>query len=569
MTKLAVIYDRASSEGQRDNWSRQDAQAIGTELAKKNGFTCELRQEVKSGEELVNRPVLKGILEEVENGLLQAIICQNLSRLSRDEDGIDGRYIKQLCRENNCVIITPDMVYDFTQETHDDMADFQFLAAKWYKRNMMKQLAQGLRGRAKSGKYMGGTPLLGYKIIYLPPEREGGKPVGDIAIEPDETPLVELIFNLYIEQGGNGAAKELNQLGYRKPRKARKYREKTGQNERPFFATDIVKMVENPLYAGFVRWGKNKHSRYLHDFEETMIHRPDLQIISIETWELANRERQKRMRDGSPKAKWTNHPFARLIKCPTCNGFMYGISKRDTRGEHERYRNVYRCHNRSNHNGQLCPYKGCISEKVAAMAIIPFVSQVLRVQLDLDEALEGAANKYGKNTIENGLEAEIKAEIAKTHEAKQRVVKAVADDIFTGDEAARQISELRQKEQRLERELIKLDEQDQIRQDYLDAIEALRHRDIEQTLWGLLYGSPKQRRILGRLLALIFEPASLEICSTGRGNNRQGKLAAYQFTDIFYELICRTNYQERYADMVISTHNFVEVIDTFKSIIHI
>ena len=56
----AVIYDRASSEGQKDNWSRQDALTIGPELAQKHGFdTWEIRQEVKSGEELANEEALK------------------------------------------------------------------------------------------------------------------------------------------------------------------------------------------------------------------------------------------------------------------------------------------------------------------------------------------------------------------------------------------------------------------------------------------------------------------------------------------------------------------------------
>jgi site-specific DNA recombinase len=324
MTKHAVIYDRASSAKQKDNWSRGDAETIGTELAKKYEFTTwELKQEIKSGEELANRPVLNGILEEIENGQVQAIICQSLSRLSRDEDGIDGRYIKQICRENNCLVITPDMPYDFSLETHDDMADFQFLAAKWQKRDMMKQVAQGLRERARSGEHMGGTPMLGYKIIYHPPQQDGEKPVGERVINQDEVPLVELIFDLYIERGGNGTAKELNRLGHRKPRKAKKYREKTGEDDRQFYETDITDMIKNPLYAGFSTWAKNKRSKHLKDFEETNVYRKELQIISIEKWELANRERQRRKRDGLPRAKWANHPFAKLVKCPACGGCMY------------------------------------------------------------------------------------------------------------------------------------------------------------------------------------------------------------------------------------------------------
>ncbi|MBN1992860.1 MAG: recombinase family protein [Anaerolineae bacterium] len=549
--KRAIIYDRASSEGQRDNWSRQDALSVGPELAQKHGFDVwETRQEVKSGEELANRPVMKGILEEIEAGEVQAIICQNISRLSRDEDGIDGRYIKQLCRENGCLIVTPDMVYDLSQETHDDMADFQFLGAKWYKRAMMKQLAQGLKARARQGKFMGGTPMLGYEVIYLPSKKEGGKPDSDLAIKQDEVPLVEKIFDLYIELGGNGTAKELNLQGYRKPRKNKKNREKTGQDDRPFFATDIVKIVQNPIYAGFVTWGKNKASRYLKDFDETMIYREELKIIPIEKWELANRERQRRVRDGLPSAKWTNHPFAKLVKCPDCGGVMYGITKRDKRSGKLALRNVYRCHQMTL-RGVGCSFQGSISENVVAGAVIPFISQVLRVQLDLSGALEAAANKYGKTSIESGLEAETKAEIAKTQEAKQRIVKAVADGIFTNDEAAKQIAELRQKEQRLERELIKLSEHEKIRDDYLAAIRVLEGQDIEKTLYNMLRGTQKQRRILGRLLALIFEPASLEIRSEGSGSNWKGELVAYQFTEKFFELICRTKYEDRYADVII------------------
>lgn len=275
------------------------------------------------------------------------------------------------------------------------------------------------------------------------------------------------------------------------------------------------------------------------------------QIIPIEKWEQANQERGRRIRDGLPRAKWTGHPFAKLVKCPVCGGPMYGITKKDKRGKIVKSRNVYRCHTFSL-RGIGCTYQGCISENVAAEVVIPFVSQVLRLRLSLDNALEEAANKYGKTGVEHGLEDEIKAGILKTQEAKQRVVKAVSDGIFTNEEAAKQIAELRQKEQRLERELVKLNESEHIRQEYIDAIKTLKNQDIEKTLWGLVNGNPKQRRILGRILSMIFEPASLGIKSEGSGNRRRGELESYQFTERFYELIiCSTNYKEQYADVII------------------
>lgn len=95
-SRLAVIYDRASTERQRDNYSRADAARL-SELAERLGYRWELRREIKSGESLANRPVMKGILEEVEAGMVGAIICQDFTRLSRDEDGIDGRVLRQIC----------------------------------------------------------------------------------------------------------------------------------------------------------------------------------------------------------------------------------------------------------------------------------------------------------------------------------------------------------------------------------------------------------------------------------------------------------------------------------------
>ncbi len=45
--KLAVVYDRASTERQRDNYSRADTARL-TALAEPLGFSrCELRQEIK------------------------------------------------------------------------------------------------------------------------------------------------------------------------------------------------------------------------------------------------------------------------------------------------------------------------------------------------------------------------------------------------------------------------------------------------------------------------------------------------------------------------------------------
>ncbi len=93
--RIAVIYDRASSLGQKDNFARADAARL-FRLAEERGLRWELRQEIKSGEEIGNRPVMRGILDHIADGRVAALIVQDFTRLSRDEDGIDGRIISTL-----------------------------------------------------------------------------------------------------------------------------------------------------------------------------------------------------------------------------------------------------------------------------------------------------------------------------------------------------------------------------------------------------------------------------------------------------------------------------------------
>lgn len=258
--KKAVIYDRASTAKQKDNWSRDDALRIGAKLAEINGFEWELRQEIKSGESLVNRPVMQSVLADIEAGRIQAIICQDLIRLSRDEDTIDGLIIRQTCRSNNVLVITQAKTYDFSNTSDDTSADFEFLVGKLQKRASNEQTLRGQKEKARQGGYLGGPPPFGYKLVYEI-INENEKPKADLAIDEKSRETIEKLFEIYIEHGASGGAKELNRLGYRKP------------GNKLFLEKDLRRIVEKPIYAGFITWGRNSQSRRLKDFEVPMVFR--------------------------------------------------------------------------------------------------------------------------------------------------------------------------------------------------------------------------------------------------------------------------------------------------------
>lgn len=127
INKLAVVYVRVSTQYQIDNFSVQGQREL-TYLAERYGFArVEIREEQGvSAETITARPVMKVILEEIAKSVIGALIVASFTRLTRDMDDIDGRIIKKACRENDCVIITPEKLYDFTNETDNDLADLQF-----------------------------------------------------------------------------------------------------------------------------------------------------------------------------------------------------------------------------------------------------------------------------------------------------------------------------------------------------------------------------------------------------------------------------------------------------------
>ena len=182
--RIAVIYDRASSSGQKDNFARGDAARL-YRLAEQRGLRWELRQEIKSGEEIANRPVMRGILDEIAEGKIAGLIVQDFTRLSRDEDGIDGRIIRQFCRDHGCLIVTPEKVYDFDSDADDDLADVQFLVGKWQKRANIRAMTRGMVERARQGKLLPSTPPYGYDVVFEANPDDPGKVIRRWGVNAD------------------------------------------------------------------------------------------------------------------------------------------------------------------------------------------------------------------------------------------------------------------------------------------------------------------------------------------------------------------------------------------------
>jgi DNA invertase Pin-like site-specific DNA recombinase len=516
--RIAIIYDRASTERQRDNYSRGDAARL-SELAESRGMPWELHQEIRSGESLTNRPVMKGILEDIEAGKVGAIICQDFTRLSRDQDGIDGRIIRQVCRDSNCLIITPDRTYDFSQDLDDDLADIGFFIGKIQKRQNIRAQMRGMMEKARQGKMLYSLPELGYTWTDLNPLTGQKSPGAEPLVRIEDVPLVQLIFDRVEKMSlrrvalGLNDPKEPGQAGYR-------FRGRDG-TLRPFRADDIRRVVTNPIYTGMVTWGRQLRSRHLRGYQPQDHHVPELQIISFEQFNRVQ-DILRRRHWAPPRSVGSPFLFSGLLKCPRCGAATVGQRHHKQRGGAVVEWHFYQCRAYHQYGRTACTGQ-CISEDVARSAVESFLAHLLGEELNLNSYLSDAAKELTGNPDRI---ANLKAEVLEAEMSMKRLAEGVAAGAVDLNAARETNLELQEKKERAEKRLDAMSAGIELGAEVKNALAA-----VQGSLATVLASMGRER--LRAFAEIIFRQFSAE--GYGGPRIRKGRVTSYEFTPEFQE----------------------------------
>ncbi|MEY8386711.1 recombinase family protein [Oscillospiraceae bacterium 38-13] len=332
--RTAAVYLRKSrmEEGlETEEVLRRHHQALD-ECARLHGLDIlEYFSEVVSGESLYARPQMLRLLEAVEAGRFDAVLCMDLDRLSRGRMKDQG-VILDAFRESGTLIITPDKVYDLSDEMDDELAEFKtFLSRREYKL-INKRLRRGLQRSIQEGCYVANAPY-GYRSVTL-----DRRPTLKI-FEP-EAQFVRMMFNLYAEgYGCVSIANQINAMGARPHRSA------------AFSRNSVAKILRNPAYIGKIVWNQKTHIKknVQGNLKHITIYNPRESwtitdglhpaIVDKELYQKVQDIFEKRYRpaahDGTIKS-----PLAGLVKCGRCGGNMQRMTMKGT---------PY----------LLCPKKGC------------------------------------------------------------------------------------------------------------------------------------------------------------------------------------------------------------------
>jgi len=213
---------------------------ILTEFAIRSGLHIAAEYpEVVSGSSLAQRPQMLQLLDDIEDGKYDAILCVDIDRLSRGNMKDQGIILDTL-KYSDTIIVTPEKTYDLSNEIDEEMTEYKTFMARQEYKMINRRLRRGLVETIKSGGYVSNAPY-GYRRITI-----SRKPT--LEIIEHEAHFVRMMFDMYCDGiGAYTIANHINSLG------ARPHRSDA------FNRSTVRKILSNPTYAGKVVWNQRRH----------------------------------------------------------------------------------------------------------------------------------------------------------------------------------------------------------------------------------------------------------------------------------------------------------------------
>ncbi len=370
----------------------------------------EVLEEVVSGESLYTRPQMMRLLDMINTGTYDGVVCMDIERLSRGSS-MESGHIMQILQVNGCKIITPGKTYDLQNDSDEQFTDMKFMFSRYELKTITKRLVRGRNQSASEGKFMGSMAPYGYRSYKLP-----GQKGNSLRIEPEEAKVVQMIFEMYGQQsmGYNAIAYRLNDLHI----PARK-----GE----WSQTSVVNILNNEVYLGKIRWRREPVKRIVKDgmLAKKRIQNDDYElyeglhepIITEEQWKLVKAVQAKKNHNPVNTERQLRNPFAGILVCGKCGAIMKRTVPDKKRNPTPWYR---------------CPTRGCdcriIKCSTAENAIFDAMEEWLEeytIQLSSNQEVKA-------DPIETALET-VRGQLASLQAQQDTICEYLEKGIYTID----------------------------------------------------------------------------------------------------------------------------------------
>lgn len=431
---ITALYCRLS----RDDGTESESNSIGnqkkllSQKAKEMGLT-DTKYYVDDGYTGTNfnRPGFQQLIDDIEIGLVSAVMVKDLSRLGRDYVSV-GNYTDSYFPEHNVRFIAVNDAID-SDEGESEIAPFKNILNEMYARDISKKIRSSHRLRGSMGE-----PLSQPPYGYMKSAENKKKWI----IDPEAATVVKSIFKMCLDGKGNETiARELQEnkvlipMAYWQSKGLNRGGKKTQTNPYKWCKTTVQKILSQQEYCGdiinfktYSKSFKNK-TRYENSKENWAVFKNvNEPIINRETFETVQKFISKTKRRAPKKENGERSIFNGLIYCGDCHSKMRYHTSTSNKEIH-----YFTCSdNKVDYRGK-CPGRHYVRAD-ALEEVVKLELRRLVEMLEIDESyfaqLLLRKNDEEREKDKKFLESELQKAIARSGTVSQLYEKLYEDNVI-------------------------------------------------------------------------------------------------------------------------------------------
>lgn len=431
---ITALYCRLS----RDDGTESESNSIGnqkkllSQKAKEMGLT-DTKYYVDDGYTGTNfnRPGFQQLIDDIEIGLVSAVMVKDLSRLGRDYVSV-GNYTDSYFPEHNVRFIAVNDAID-SDEGESEIAPFKNILNEMYARDISKKIRSSHRLRGSMGEPLSQPP---YGYMKSPENKKKW------IIDPEAATVVKSIFKMCLDGKGNETiARELQEnkvlipMAYWLSKGLNRGGKKTQTNPYKWCKTTIQKILSQQEYCGdiinFKTYSKSfKNKRRIENSKENWAVFKDVNepIIDRETFEAVQKFISKTKRRAPKKENGERSIFNGLIYCGDCHSKMRYHTSTSNKEIH-----YFTCSdNKVDYRGK-CPGRHYVRAD-ALEEVVKLELRRLVEMLEIDESyfaqLLLRKNDEEREKDKKFLESELQKAIARSGTVSQLYEKLYEDNVI-------------------------------------------------------------------------------------------------------------------------------------------
>ena len=402
----------------------------------------EYRDEGVSGKNM-ERPMMKKLLADMANNEIQKLVCYRIDRISRNVK--DFAELFEKLTDLGVEFVSVNESFDTGNPMGRAMMSMSSVFAQLERETIAERIVDNMMALAKTGRWLGGKPPLGYISEKVEFCDDNGKKRSHFRLTevPEETELVTLIFSMYIQLGSLTKLETylLNRNILTRSGKPygryvlramlsnpvycvadRKVHEYLDKNSYGIYAEDFLFDGEH----GLIAYNKNNNKarvQRVNDVKDWIVSVGEHKgLIPSELWIQVQEHLRKNAKLSYRYPKRIGALLSGMLRCGDCGAYMRPKGGRTAKDGQVRY--YYQCECKERSRGQKCKMPNLLGNAVDEMVVDQILE--LKEQLVTEHSyLEDALHKIEKTNYHESEQNLIKKQIEDNEKQVEKLLDAL------------------------------------------------------------------------------------------------------------------------------------------------